>query len=79
MTTFKSISRNVNEVLRRVYPKSKRCLFCPLEKRLCAVDDLCPCPWRNTKVEIANVIIRFKSNIPPKIIRKNDIFNVERF
>lgn len=67
-------NRVVKEVIQRVYPKSKRCIFCPMQKRLCAIDDICPCPWRNSKYEILDVIKQFKAP-PPRFIRKGSIFD----
>jgi len=67
-------NRTVKEVIQRVYPKSKRCIFCPQQKRLCAIDDICPCPWRSTKLEILEVIKQFNAP-PPRYIRKGSFFD----
>eukprot|EP00960_Hanusia_phi_P064228 765736-Hanusia_phi.AAC.5 len=61
---------------KRVYPKSKRCIYCPLEKKPCAIDDLCPCPWRGAKFEIATFVRSFEYK-PPLVIRKRNVFNLD--
>lgn len=65
----------MGRVYPNLFPRSKRCIYCPLQKRRCPVDHLCPCPWRNSKWEVAEVIERFRSKNPPKFITHREIFH----
>lgn len=73
----KKITRNVIEIYKRIYyPKSKRCIFCPKELKPCPIDDLCPCPWRNAKLDIAKFIKQIQPEKEPIVINKRNVFNL---